>query len=129
MRYGSLEEFVREAGAVIGAGPAALIFVEDGVEVERTIRHHMALGFRAVVVFGPAAFQLPAELAGSVHYVPWDMGQDAATETAVNRVIAACRAPGSTTATTPSSCSTRSARAAPWARCWPSTPRSGGRRC
>jgi len=92
MRYGSLEEFVRQAGAVIGAGPAALIFVEDAVEVERTLRHHMGLGFRVVVVFGPKAFQLPAELAGSVQYVPWDMGQDAATETAVNRVMAA--APG-----------------------------------
>ena len=90
MRYGSLEEFARAAGGVIGTGPAALIFVEDGVEVERTIRHHMGLGFRAVVVFGPAAFQLPAELAGAVPYVPWDMGQDAATETAVNRVIEAC---------------------------------------
>ena len=92
MRYGSLDEFVRKAGAVIGTGPAALIFVEDLVEVERTIRHHMGLGFRTVVVFGPAAFQLKAELAGSVHYVPWDMAQDAATESAVNRVIAA--APG-----------------------------------
>jgi hypothetical protein len=44
------------------------------------------------VVFGPATFQLPAELSAQIHYVPWDMGQDAATETAVNRVIAA--APG-----------------------------------
>ena len=90
MRYPSLDAFTRAAGAVIGAGPAALIFVEDTVEVERTIRHHAGLGFRAIAVFGPAAFQLPAELAGSVHYVPWDMGQDAATETAVNRVIDAC---------------------------------------
>jgi hypothetical protein len=90
MRYGSFEEFAGRARDVIGAGPAALIFVEDGVEVARTVRHHMGLGFRAVVVLGPVAFQLPAELAGAVHYVPWDMGQDAATETAVNRVIAAC---------------------------------------
>ena len=92
MRYADLGEFERKAGAVIGAGPAALIFVEDTVEVDRTIRHHAGLGFRTIAVFGPAAFQLPAGLAGSVHYVPWDMGQDAATETAVNRVIEA--APG-----------------------------------
>jgi hypothetical protein len=50
----------------------------------------MGLGFRTVAVFGPAAFQLPAEIAGATHYVPWDMGQDGATETAVNRVIDAC---------------------------------------
>jgi len=92
MRYGSLEDFARKAGAVIGTGPAALVFLEDLVEVDRTIRHHEKAGFRAIVVFGPMAYQLPAELAGLVHYVPWDMGQDAATETAVNRVIAA--APG-----------------------------------
>lgn len=92
MRYTSLEEFAGRAGAAIGAGPAVLIFLEDLVEVERTIRHHLGLGFRTVAVFGPPAFQLPAELAGQVHYVPWDMGQDAATEDAVNRVIAA--APG-----------------------------------
>jgi len=90
MRYGNLGEFTRAAGAAIGKGPAALIFVEDTVEVERTIRHHAGLGFGAIVVFGPASFQLPAELAGSVHYVPWDMGQDAATETAVNLVAEAC---------------------------------------
>ena len=92
MRYASLDDFARSARAVIGPGPAALVFVEDAVEVERTIRHHQGLGFGAVVVFGPAAFQLPASLAGTVHYVPWDMGQDRATESAVNRVIEA--APG-----------------------------------
>ena len=92
MRYTSLDDFARKAGAAIDAGPAALIFLEDLVEVEHTIRHHAGLGFRTIVVFGPATFQLPAELAGAVHYVPWDMGQDAATETAVNRVIEA--APG-----------------------------------
>jgi hypothetical protein len=92
MRYGSLEEFGKAAGTVIGAGPAALVFIEDGALVERTIRHHLGLGFRALAVFGPSAFQLPAALAGAVHYVPWDMGQDAATEAAVNRVIEA--APG-----------------------------------
>ena len=92
MRYGSLEDVAKAAGAVIGTGPAALVFIEDGAAVERTIRHHLGLGFRAIAVFGPSAFQLPAALAGAVHYVPWDMGQDAATESAVNRVIAA--APG-----------------------------------
>jgi hypothetical protein len=92
MRYRTFDDFLRAARAAIGAGPAALVFVEDMVEVERTIRHHAGIGFRTLVVFGPAAFQLPAELAGLVHYVPWDMVQDAATETAVNRVIEA--APG-----------------------------------
>ena len=90
MRYGSFEEFLREARAVIGAGPAALIFLEDGVAVERTIRHHMGLGFRAIVVFGPVALGLPEELARQVRFVPWNRGPEAATETAVNRVIEAC---------------------------------------
>jgi hypothetical protein len=92
MRYASLDEFLRTAGAVLGAGPAALIFVEDNVEVERTIRHHAGLGFRRVVVFGPADFAMPEDLAGAAHFVPWEMGPDEATERAVNRVIEA--APG-----------------------------------
>ena len=90
MRHGSLDEFAKAARGAVGTGPAALIFVEDTVLVAETIRHHRDIGFRTIAVFGPEAFQLPAELAGDVHYVPWDMGQDAATETAVNRVIEAC---------------------------------------
>lgn len=90
MRYGHLEEFAKAARGVVGGGPAALIFIEDNSEVERTIRHHRDIGFRTVVVFGPEAFQLPAELAGAVHYVPWNISQDSATETAVNRLIDAC---------------------------------------
>jgi hypothetical protein len=90
MRHRDLEGFMKSARTAIGAGPAALIFVEDAAEVDRTIRHHRAIGFTVVVVFGPETLQLPAELAGDIHYVPWNMGQDAATETAVNRVIAAC---------------------------------------
>jgi len=90
MRYGHLEDFAKTARAAIGAGPSALIFIEDAVLVNETIRHHRAAGFRSIVVFGPAAFQLPAEIAGDVHYVPWDMGREEATSTAVNRVAAAC---------------------------------------
>ncbi len=90
MRYRHLEEFAKAARDVVGGGPAALIFIEDNSEVDRTIRHHRDIGFRTVVVFGPEAFQLPAELAGAVHYVPWNMSQDGATETAINRLIEAC---------------------------------------
>jgi len=90
MRHSTLDDFANAARQTPVAGPVALIFIEDAVLVEETIRHHRDIGFRTFVVFGPEAFQLPAEIAGDVHYVPWDMGQDAATETAVNRVIEAC---------------------------------------
>ena len=90
MHYRHLDEFAKTARGIVGSGPTALIFIEDDIEIQSTILHHQRIGFRSVVVFGPEAFELPAGIADTVHYVPWNMLQDGATETAVNRLVDAC---------------------------------------
>ena len=53
MRYGSLQEFLSATRAARTGGPVALIFVEDLVEVDSTIRYHRDLGFARLVLFAP----------------------------------------------------------------------------
>ncbi|MCC7321778.1 MAG: hypothetical protein IT542_12470, partial [Rubellimicrobium sp.] len=57
-RFDSLGAFLRGAGPVLARGPAALILAEDPVEVGSTLRHHLDVGFRAVVLFAPADLDL-----------------------------------------------------------------------
>lgn len=92
MRYQTLKQFVTEARDALRRGPVALILVEDLVEVDTTLRHHLIAGFETVVVFAPDALELPEQLEKLVHRVDFDLSQDGATQTVVNAVIAA--APG-----------------------------------
>ncbi|MBI1219145.1 MAG: hypothetical protein GC186_11410 [Rhodobacteraceae bacterium] len=92
MDYNSLDDFLRKSGAALPPGPVAMIFVEDRVEVDSTIRHHLAAGFRAVLVLGLEIDGLPADLAALIHRIPYDIHRDEAVPEAVNRIIAA--APG-----------------------------------
>ena len=92
MRYGSLHNFLAEGRAALARGPIALIFVEDLVEIESTIRYHQAQGFAAVVVFVPDEIALPAELETGLARVNYDVTARGALERAVNAVIEA--APG-----------------------------------
>ncbi len=92
MRYDSLEQFLGTGGAALAKGPIALIFVEDLIEVESTIRHHLGLKFPALVVFAPEELALPKDLAEIVHRVRYSMVPRDALTRAVDAVIAA--APG-----------------------------------
>lgn len=53
--YSSLKKFISAANEVLLKGPVALIFVEDDVEVDTTLRHHIDCGFKHVVAFMPDA--------------------------------------------------------------------------
>ncbi|SFK80212.1 hypothetical protein [Shimia haliotis] len=63
MIYTSINHLIREEKSALAKGPIALIFVEDDVEIDSTIRHHIDLGFLKVVVFMPDAFALAEDLA------------------------------------------------------------------
>ncbi|WP_133489298.1 hypothetical protein [Aliiroseovarius marinus] len=91
MRYSDLHQFLQTSGAVLAKGPVAMIFVEDLVEVDSTIRHHQDAGFRAVLVFAPDALDLPNDLEKSIHRISFD-ATAAAVVDAINQVIEA--APG-----------------------------------
>ncbi len=92
MRYDSFETFLTEGTATLAKGPVALIFAEDAVEVDTTIRHHLDKGFRSLVVFAAAELDLPARLGDKVTRVDCDLMVDGALEGIVNGCIAA--APG-----------------------------------
>lgn len=92
MQYDGLKEFLDQGRSALARGPVALIFVEDLIEVESTIRHHLMAGFTEIVVLAPPELSLPDDLSDLIHRVTYDASADHATEIAVNAVIDA--APG-----------------------------------
>lgn len=92
MRYSTLDTLLTEQRDALTKGPIAIILVEDDVEVDTTLRHHLQSGFASVIALMPAEFTLPRDLQETVFRVDYDTSADAATQTAVNAVIKA--APG-----------------------------------
>jgi hypothetical protein len=92
MKYPSLNQFITEAKPALAKGPVALVFAEDGIEVDTTIRHHLEAGFSQLALFAADEIAVPADLEAGIHRVTYDMNADDALITAVNAVIAA--APG-----------------------------------
>ncbi|KEJ88051.1 hypothetical protein [Sulfitobacter donghicola] len=89
MHYTSLDQFLTEQGAALAKGPIAIVLVEDDVEVDTTLRHHLQTGFRHVLAFMPEQFTLPRDLHDPVHRIDYNMSAEGATETAVNAIIKA----------------------------------------
>ena len=89
MRHDGLDDFLRSAGETLAKGPVALVFAEDDVEIDTTIRHHMQLGFRTVAVFIAPVYDLAPDVAEAVHRVDHDPGGTDAVTRVVDRVIAA----------------------------------------
>lgn len=89
MLYRNLRDFIDKSAKPLSRGPVAIILVEDLVEVETTIRHHLHLGFQEIVVLSPDELQLPAELEKSIHRIRYDLSRENAGTDAINRLIAA----------------------------------------
>lgn len=92
MHYPSLEQFVTSQRAALAKGPIALVLIEDDVEIDTTLRHHLQMGFTQVLALMPSLFDLPRDLQETVHRIDYNMSRDGATEEAVNAIIDA--APG-----------------------------------
>lgn len=90
--YPSLDAFLRQGTAALAGGPVAMVFVEDEVEVDSTLRHHLDCGFRAVLAFIPDEFPLADDVAKRVHRITCGIGRPEAVFDLINRVIDA--APG-----------------------------------
>lgn len=89
MRHDSLSSFLSNNGKTLAKGPIAMIFVEDGVEVDTTLRHHLMAGFKSVIAFVPDEIDIPADLEEQIIRVTHDTHADKMLETAVNAVIEA----------------------------------------
>ena len=90
MRHASLDDFLARGRSALSGGPVALIFAEDLAEVVSTLEHHLARGFRSVVLLAPAwvldRTDVPAGVVTVVHDVRTAPGGLSA---AVSRALAA----------------------------------------
>jgi len=88
MQYRSLSEFTERGTRTLAPGPLALLLMEDLLETNSTIRHHLARGFAEVVVLGPESLDVSPELADRIHRVTFDTSDSGAAATAVNAIQA-----------------------------------------
>ncbi|MGV6804851.1 MAG: hypothetical protein ACWA49_11640 [Ruegeria sp.] len=89
MQYESLDDFLKTGRVALSKGPVALVFAEDDVELDGTLRHHLDLGFKAVIAFIPPEFTIQPEIAERVHHIVMRCVPRATVFDAVNRVIQA----------------------------------------
>ncbi len=92
MIYTSLDTFLTTAPDASDRGPLAVIMAEDGVEVDSTLRHHMAAGFTRVILLADDAIAVAPEIEARVHRIRQDVHAEGGLVSAVNRLIEA--APG-----------------------------------
>ena len=92
MRYPDLKTCLAAGPASLGKGPVGIILVEDQVELDSTIRHHLDAGFRKLLVFAGPHIIVPDTFEAQIDRVDCDMSADGMLELVVNSLIAA--APG-----------------------------------
>ncbi|WP_300516830.1 hypothetical protein [Aliiroseovarius sp.] len=89
MYHTGLKAFLRDGKSALAKGPVAMIFAEDLVEVDTTVRHHQMAGFAQVLLFAPDELTLPEDLSDTVHRIRYDLSDGNALTEAVNAVIEA----------------------------------------
>jgi len=87
MIFSSLKEFSANGASVMAKGPIGLILLEDNIEVDSTIRHHLDAGFNALIVFGVPEIEVAEDTTGRVHRVHHNMMSDNALTDVVNAAI------------------------------------------
>jgi len=68
-------------------GPIALIFAEDEVEINSTLRHHLDAGFKTVLAFMPEVFDLASDVSPLIQRINFDLTRGDTFVDAVNAVI------------------------------------------
>ncbi|SHJ34541.1 hypothetical protein SAMN05444000_107140 [Shimia gijangensis] len=92
MKYASVSAFLKNGKQHLAKGPVALVFAEDDVELDTTLRHHQQLGFKQVLVFMPDAFLLDETVSEEVVRIGFEATGSSEVVAAINQIIAA--APG-----------------------------------
>ncbi len=88
-QYPDLKAFLKDGAPKLVKGPVALVFAEDEIALDATVRHHLDAGFRHVVLFAMPEFSLADDVAETVTRVDYNMLTEGALEVAVNGVITA----------------------------------------
>ncbi|WP_422396418.1 hypothetical protein [Thalassorhabdomicrobium marinisediminis] len=89
MHHPDLSSFLTAGVPVLTKGPVALIFAEDEVELDATIRHHLAAGFRHTVVFAMPEFAIAEDVADRIIRVSYSLQTPDALEMAMNSTMKA----------------------------------------
>ena len=92
MQYESLDHFLKTGQSALAKGPIALVFVEDDVELDNTLRHHIDLGFKSVITFMPLDFKLSEDVTEQIHRVTLTCAPRSVVFEIINQIIQA--APG-----------------------------------
>ena len=88
MRFNNLSAYLAHGRKHARKGPVAILLMEDLSETSSTIRHHLGLGFRHVVVVGPAELNVPQKEEARVSVVVHDLGLDGGGIDVVNQIAA-----------------------------------------
>lgn len=86
MRYSNLQEFLQNGSGSLSKGPIAILLIEDAVEIDTTIRHHIGLGFEEILVFVADEIEIPKEFASKVHRIHAELFVQGSTQKIVNAV-------------------------------------------
>lgn len=87
MKYTSVSTFLRDGKSHLAKGPVAMVFAEDNVELETTLRHHLRLGFKQVLAFMPDAFPLDGDLGETVVRIGFETNTSHNAIAVINHII------------------------------------------
>jgi hypothetical protein len=87
--FASLDHFLADKAARPAKGPVAVVMAEDRVEVDSTLVHHLAAGFRDVILLAAEGIDPAPGLADSVRVVRHDVFAEGALFSAMNTLIEA----------------------------------------
>jgi len=87
MIHDSLQSFLKSSKGAFPKGPIAVILLEDDVEADSTVRHHLGLQFAHTIVVGTSDIQLSEKNAKQVIRVHHDMAEDNALTDVMNGII------------------------------------------
>ena len=87
MDYPNLTSYIKSEGHSLAGGPIALLFIEDDVEVETTLDHHINLGLKHVIVFAKSLPEVDADTLTLVTKVYVDTFVDDCVKQAVNTLM------------------------------------------
>lgn len=83
------QTFLTQQPAQLAKGPLAIILVEDDVAIEQTIVHHLARGFRHILLLSRLDIDLPEDIHPKVTQLGYDTRRPDAHVEGVNAVIRA----------------------------------------
>ncbi len=89
MRYSSLAEFMGSADKTLAKSPVGVIFAEDSVELDTTLRHHLGCGFKQLLFFSPKEYSIDPALEDQIHRIDYDVLADDPLTVSLNSLIEA----------------------------------------